>query len=523
MLDDIAQFRRELEALLWDFDDYVEVDEFDADKFSELQKASRNAALKTLDILKRMRLVAPAPVLISPPPSEVGGPTSITTRPISGGTERLSEQLDGRESALMSAEAGPEAGPWGNAEVSRTSQPISDMDTASSRRSGPIESPLEPPPRPPSANPWQVGRTPAATLGIHYEEGDGQERRPPVGPDSPTIPQTQLVSPDENPRNSLPFRDADDAMIHDEREQRMRAASQSRTSNSEGSLSPLQSHRWTNSTQGSTESMWSPARSHSGFLRGNDASTLRPQGHEPAISRVSSVASAAGHPPLRPDSRVIGAFSRDREMSLASNTGFPPRSTSVANQNFSSYILSSRKPSTESINSSVFDIVESLSPTEPSAPLTQRQSTRSAPSASSTPYQSSAAFSPPRYPGPPPLYQTPPVPYRRTSGVTIRSQSSGGRTAHPGMGLRGMDEGLIPVDMENSVSAEAPIPARDPDCTITPSSSFYKLKGFCKGAQGAQNGHLGFKRIKRPIGVSHTFTFLMIVILTSNRGSPRRL
>ncbi|KAI1163322.1 hypothetical protein F5B18DRAFT_325332 [Nemania serpens] len=498
--DDIAQFRRELEALLWDFDDYVEVDEFDADKFSELQKASRNAALKTLDILKRMRLVAPAPVLISPPPSEVGGPTSITTRPISGGTERLSEQLDGRESALMSAEAGPEAGPWGNAEVSRTSQPISDMDTASSRRSGPIESPLEPPPRPPSANPWQVGRTPAATLGIHYEEGDGQERRPPVGPDSPTIPQTQLVSPDENPRNSLPFRDADDAMIHDEREQRMRAASQSRTSNSEGSLSPLQSHRWTNSTQGSTESMWSPARSHSGFLRGNDASTLRPQGHEPAISRVSSVASAAGHPPLRPDSRVIGAFSRDREMSLASNTGFPPRSTSVANQNFSSYILSSRKPSTESINSSVFDIVESLSPTEPSAPLTQRQSTRSAPSASSTPYQSSAAFSPPRYPGPPPLYQTPPVPYRRTSGVTIRSQSSGGRTAHPGMGLRGMDEGLIPVDMENSVSAEAPIPARDPDCTITPSSSFYKLKGFCKGAQGAQNGHLGFKRIKRPIG-----------------------
>lgn len=26
---------------MWDFDDYVEVDEFEADKFTELQKASK--------------------------------------------------------------------------------------------------------------------------------------------------------------------------------------------------------------------------------------------------------------------------------------------------------------------------------------------------------------------------------------------------------------------------------------------------------------------------------------------------
>jgi hypothetical protein len=64
---------------LWDFDDYVEVDEFDADKFAELQKASRNAAPKICDILKRMKLVAPTPALIPSPPSEVGPPTSITT------------------------------------------------------------------------------------------------------------------------------------------------------------------------------------------------------------------------------------------------------------------------------------------------------------------------------------------------------------------------------------------------------------------------------------------------------------
>ncbi|KAI0457791.1 hypothetical protein F5B21DRAFT_73483 [Xylaria acuta] len=456
--DDLAQFRSELEELLWDFDDYVEVNEFDSDKFSGLQKASRNAALKILDILKRMKLVAP-------------GEAEAST--------------NGHVGGLAGAEAGPDAGPWGN---------------AGSRRSGPFDPPSEPPPTPPSANPWQVGRA-VTTLGVHLEEEDSFERRPPVAPDSPTIPQTQLVSPEDNTLSPLRSQEADDGIMHEEHEQRMRAASQSRASNSEGSLSPLQqSHRWTNSTQGSTESMWSPTRAHSGFIRGNDTSAPHLHGHEHAISRVpSKTSSVVGRPPSRPNSRAVGAVGRDRGNSLASNTGFPPRTTSVANQNSSSYVLSSRKPSTESINSSVFDIVESLSPTEPTAPSAHRHSVQSTTSASTAHYQSTR-FPPPKYPGPPPLYQTPPVPPRRTSGVTIRSQSSGGRTVHPGNGFRGMDEGLIPVDMENTISNEVLIPLREPDCTITPASSFYKLKGFCKGAEEAQRGQLGFRKIKRPIG-----------------------
>ncbi|KAI0470170.1 hypothetical protein F4859DRAFT_505274 [Xylaria cf. heliscus] len=443
--DDLAQFRSDLEELLWDFDDYVEVTDFDADKFNGLQKASRNAALRILDILKRMKLEVPVPA-ISPPPSEAG--------------------------AL-----------------------INDLDRTSSRRSGPPD-PSELPPTPPVTNPWQVGRA-VTTLGVHLEEGDDYERRPPIEPDSPTIPQTQLVSPEENPLSPLRSREADDSTIHEEHEQRMRAASQSRTSNSEGSLSPLQqSHRWTNSTQGSTESMRSPTRSHSGFIRTNDTSSLHPHGHEHAISRVpSGTSSVAGKPLSRPSSRAVGAVGRDRD-NTASTAGFPPRTTSVANQNSSSYVLSSRRPSTESINSSVFDIVESLSPTETTASSAgHRHSVLSATSASTAPYQPTR-FPPPKYPGPPPLYQTPPAPPRRTSGVTIRSQSSGGRTAHQGHGLRGMDEGLIPVDMESEII----IPPREPDCTITPSSSFYKFKGFCKGAEDAQRGQLGFKRIKRPVG-----------------------
>ncbi|KAI0404343.1 hypothetical protein F4802DRAFT_252251 [Xylaria palmicola] len=479
--DDIAQFRSELEDLLWDFDDYIEVNEFDADKFTELQRASRNAALKMLDILKRMKLVAPAPAIISRPASEVGPSTN------------------GRLSGLIGTEAGAEASLWSDTGAVRPPQPRNDLD-ASSRRSGPSDPPSEPPPTPPSTNPWQVGRVPMSTLGVHLEEGDDFERRAPVAPDSPTIPKTQLVSSDD----ALSFpesRGVDDSAMNEEHENRMRAASQSHTSHSEGSLSPSQNHRWTTSTQDSTESMRSPTRSQGGFIRSNGNSALHPHGHEHSISGVSSGTSlAVGNSSSRPNSRAVGTYSRDRENSFANNTGFPPRTTSVANQNSTSYILSSRRPSTESINSSVFDVVESLSPTDPRASSGYQH-----PMQASTPAsQRTTGFPPLGYPGPPPLYQTPTVPPRRTSGITIRSQSSGGRTAHPGNVLMRMDEGLIPVDVDTAGSNEVPIPPREPDCTITSSSSFYKLKGFCKGAEEALRGQLGFKRIKRPVGAFST-------------------
>ncbi|KAJ2986704.1 hypothetical protein NUW58_g4899 [Xylaria curta] len=499
--DEIAQCRSELEELLWDFDECVEIDEFDADKFIGLQKASRNAALKILESLKRMKLEAPAPALIPRPPSETGPPTSIIPYPKPQSTQKLMERLDGHAGGAAIVAMRPEAGPWSDAEALRSPGPINDFDATSSRRSGPSEPPSEPPPTPPTANPWQLGRAPPSALEVHLEEGESYERRPPVTPDSPTIPQAQLVSPEDNPRVSLRHREVDGGVMLDEQEQRMRAASQSHASNSEGSLSPLQqSHRWTNSTQGSIDSMRSPAHSHSGFVRGGNGSTLHPHGHEAALSRApSATSSVTGNPSSRPNSRAVNNLGRERDHSLASQAGFPPRTTSVTNQSSSSYVLSSRRRSTESINSSVFDVVESLSPTEPPATSGHRYSIQSSTSPLTTHHQP-VGFAPPQYPGPPPLYQTPPAPPRRTSGITVTSQSSGGYTAHPGHGLRRMDDGLIPVEMETTTSNEIPLPPREPDCAITPFSSFYKLKGFCDGAKEAQRGQLGFKRIKRPVG-----------------------
>ncbi|PNY28775.1 Uncharacterized protein TCAP_01320, partial [Tolypocladium capitatum] len=56
--DDIGAYRSELTDLLWEFDDYIEVDGFDADKYAQVQALSRKAAPRIYDILMRMKLDA---------------------------------------------------------------------------------------------------------------------------------------------------------------------------------------------------------------------------------------------------------------------------------------------------------------------------------------------------------------------------------------------------------------------------------------------------------------------------------
>ncbi|OAA66565.1 Src-domain containing protein [Niveomyces insectorum RCEF 264] len=57
--DDIEKRRRRLEDLLYDFEDYTEPATFDADKFAELQAATRAFALDVLSHTKRLKLEAP--------------------------------------------------------------------------------------------------------------------------------------------------------------------------------------------------------------------------------------------------------------------------------------------------------------------------------------------------------------------------------------------------------------------------------------------------------------------------------
>ncbi|KAI1381910.1 hypothetical protein F4677DRAFT_439716 [Hypoxylon crocopeplum] len=506
--DEIAQHRSELEDLLWDFDEYVEADEFDPSKFEELQKASRKAAPKVVDILKRMKLVAPAPTSLQSSSSRASTapdhlnhshyehiPSSIVVDPpATTAAERLMAETELQLSSMMGAVAGPDEG----LDANIPSRSVSDLDRSNSHRSKISDATSEVPPRPPSADPWQVGTAPPVSPVEQPGEGDGWERRPPVPKDSPTIPHAQPVSPYGSLASPLRFRNRPDEPFNpiqrDDDDRRMRAASRSLGTASDGSRSPGKSNRWTNSTQGSAH------RSHSGFTSAsrsphNEGSGWPGQFHDPSSSRSpSDTSSILGRTPSIPENIAINT--QGPKSSLPPIPSFPPRQTSLVMQNGSR--RSTRHPSTESINSSVFDLVECMGPASPVTSSTHRNSILSA-------EPNSPGQQPPEYVGHPPGYQrTAPTPSISSGVGTITNHSTSTLTARPigdmGHIQRGMDEGLIPVDMENPNSDDQQIPAREPDCNIGPFSSFYKLKGFCKGAEEVMAGRLGFKKIKRPVG-----------------------
>ncbi|KAK8090966.1 hypothetical protein PG994_000471 [Apiospora phragmitis] len=210
--DEIAQYRAELEDLLWDFDDYVEADEFDADKFDELQKTSRKAAPRLMDILKRMKLVEPAtPALRSPTSPSFEDPFSLNGSSLAPGEEpqlivqpspispndRSMDEVEQQLSLMMR----PQTVPAGN---TRTLGSASDLDRSSSHRSDISTTTSEPPPPPPSANPWQVGQPPPTFASDGQMEDDSiLERRPEVSAvDSPTLPVAVPAIPPRAQRQS---------------------------------------------------------------------------------------------------------------------------------------------------------------------------------------------------------------------------------------------------------------------------------------------------------------------------------
>ncbi|KAI1393949.1 uncharacterized protein F4822DRAFT_31353 [Hypoxylon trugodes] len=511
--DEIAQYRSELEDLLWDFDDYVEPDDFDQSKFEELQKASRKAAPKILDILRRMKLVAPAPTsaptrnsvrssssrgAASSAPDHADNnshyeqiPTSIVVDPpASSSTDKLMEETELQLSSMMGAVAGPDEGLDANLPPRSMS---SGLNRSNSHRSEVSDVTSDPPPRPPSTDPWRVGSAPPVSPIEQPGEADRWERRPPVPSDSPTIPQTQPVSPGSL-ATPLRIRSRIDEPLNlaqrDEDDRRMRAASRSLGTASDGSRSPGKSKRWTNSTQGSTY------RSYSGFTSANrspanEGSGWPGQFQDPSASRSpSDTSSVLGRTPSIPENSAV--TTQGPQTSLPPIPNFPPRQTSLAPKPTGSR-RSTRHPSTESINSSVFDIVDCMGIANPSSSaVTHRNSILSVEPVS-------PGGQPPEYIGHPPVYQRNPSLTSSNYG-SINNNSSSTLTVRPGGVLgqlpAGMDSGLIPVDMEDGLTT----PAREPDCTIGPFSSFYKLKGFCKGAEEVMAGRLGFKKIKRPVG-----------------------
>ncbi|CAJ2512640.1 Uu.00g007590.m01.CDS01 [Anthostomella pinea] len=73
--DNVLESQRRLEDLLYDLDDYIEVDTFDGDRFSQVQAASKSFALTLLETVKRMRFTDYSLSSLASAPSEISIPS----------------------------------------------------------------------------------------------------------------------------------------------------------------------------------------------------------------------------------------------------------------------------------------------------------------------------------------------------------------------------------------------------------------------------------------------------------------
>ncbi|KAK8079780.1 hypothetical protein PG997_007598 [Apiospora hydei] len=544
--DEIAQYRAELEDLLWDFDDFLEADEFDADKFDDLQKTSRKAAPRLMDILKRMKLVEQeAPSLQSPAIPSFGNPFSINKNSIGPGEEphvivqpaaispndRSMDEVEQQLSLMMRPQPVPTGG-------IQTPGSASDLDRSNSRRSG-ISTHSEPPPPPPSANPWQVGQPPPTFASDSQMEDDGiPERRPVVSADdSPTLPAGVPAIP---PR----------ARQGHSRHQSQRSNGNYDSMQRDDETAPvfLPEAAQPVSSPVDTESDYGqimPMRSASMAghrIRANSAGQGVPGRNE--VNRASTQSSTSSTWSSRPPSvnsvhyiNHPSKFEQPRVPFAAA--GYPPRITSLAEPKGHTM----RQPSADSISSSIFDCVPYDDLPSPG------NDTLKLPTSPQSQYE---------YHGNrPPSYATVAPKYRHERPMTARSDMSTltalvpplsalchhsqGRGPHqpqpsrvseqqqpqqqqvePGLeragtpGQRQDDPGIIPVESETH-EENGPMPSRKPDCQIGPHSSFYQLKGFCKGAEEAVGGGLGFRKIKRPVGTG--IMILIILVATGNYTS----
>lgn len=184
-IDEIAKYRSDLNDLLWEFDDYIFPEDFDAEKFAELQSLSRKAAPKIYDILMRMKLESP----LSDAASSRGSVPQLLTP--------TSPPMQGR---FLSTSAS-------DFHKGSTGSSLADIHDATAQLRGMMCSPsttdsshdhMREPPRPPSMNPWDWEVKPAPPSDSRTPEEVDFDRRA-VETESPVLPAASL-SGDSHPR-----------------------------------------------------------------------------------------------------------------------------------------------------------------------------------------------------------------------------------------------------------------------------------------------------------------------------------
>ncbi|KAH7017360.1 hypothetical protein EDB80DRAFT_282552 [Ilyonectria destructans] len=507
--DDIGGFRTELTDLLWEFDDFIELDDFEPEKFAELQAMSRKAAPRIYDILMRMKLDVPVdhdarsimtrmsaprspPMSPSPPPvpslfpytsanmnvppMPPISPQPIAASPRPGNDPPTVEAATDQLRRLMHSKSGPDEGLYGDFPEPPRQQQLT---------------PIEPPPRPPSANPWDV-KTPPPAPERRMQDDFAFERRAPVAPvESPIEPISPPTSPDTGPKGVSPARPRPLNMAVPDRTSQI--SNESRLSPT--GLEPVSYERAYNVFPGQS-----------------------PRGR---YSNATSIMSSSIPEEVVADRGSQGRFSQP-------GSRLPP-------------VYDTRAPSSrpESLNSELSSVFDQRRTDGSTTPMTadHRGSTisglQNSPTLGTSPlspiYVKALPVPPVRHssrgsaktPTPPPQIPLPPPPPQMNghqngqhndhhnsyqNGHQLSQQNghqdsrqhdheTGFETERPPM-ISEADYGPIPVDSEPIEPVYPPNPHAI-DCRITSLSSFYFHKGFCEGAQEVMRGGIGIKKTKK--------------------------
>ncbi|KAF5659255.1 hypothetical protein FHETE_9499 [Fusarium heterosporum] len=436
--DEIATFRTELNELLWEFEDYTELDDFEPDKFAELQALSRKAAPKIYDILMRLKLEVPIdhdnrsimtrisgsqsrPISPDAPPvpsiypfpdlvKDTPRSASLASESRSSNDPATVEAATAELRRMMQSRSGPDEGLYaGSPRPSHTPQAAL--------------TPIEPPPRPPSGNPWDINvkASPPSHDG-HFPDDFSFERRQPVAPiESPLEPVSPPLSPDQGRElHPRPLRTGGDRSSQYSNDSQVSSVGMEPTT-----------HERTYSVFPSPRGRYS---SHNSIL-----STSIPE------DGVSDRPSTAYVSQLSPTPRTI-----------------PPRTHSLPQ---------SRPESIETNTGSVFDTGRHDGVT---TPLTDnRESSYSV--VDGSPTLGTAEMSP---------LQVKPPPVNNYQGTL--------EPVRPVM-IPEVDNLPIPVETEIRAQEHPPNPFAI-DCKLNPQSSFYVHKGFCDGAKEILNGGAGVRK-----------------------------
>ncbi|PHH50590.1 hypothetical protein CFIMG_007377RA00001 [Ceratocystis fimbriata CBS 114723] len=456
--DEIAAFRTELNDLLWEFDDYTELDHFDASKYTELQQASRQAAPRIYDILMRMRIepLANRPISIYGGSSNDNG--SMNAFPHLG-ISTTNDETDTNNSFVPSPH--PHNTATGHSHQ-RSTASVSQLDAIGIHHQKPQGIALNPeailqpqtshfqqapamplsqpsapaPPEPPSENPWDISLKP----------GVGQA--PGVKVASPV--------PDTSPLPALP-----------------------------SSLVKTCSHPCPAVNQPRSDSTMSPTCSHP--LTSTNPSETRNPGPEP-----STILPKSGQHPLATNPHSLGQAGHSHDpdfvaspVSTAYDGAASTDSASRATTASRVHVPPTTAPEGEPIQS------DSQSQALPSHHFLPEALTSQHLSASNSNHHSPIAFT-----------------YEKHSSNTIPPTSNSGSSqaflvSMSGASQVAFDDGPIPIETESPTQQSSSSALIGPNSKaynpvrITNDSSYHIFKGFCKGARAVLNGEEGITPVRK--------------------------